>query len=62
MLVYYLPLDTRRNARKFMEAIKPGNGHFYQVRILVPFFNELHKQHVPLIYYLGIFQARAGVF
>jgi 3-deoxy-D-manno-octulosonic-acid transferase len=54
--VYYLPLDTRRNARKFVEAIKPDMAIFTKYEYWYHYFDRLHQQHVPLYIISGIFR------
>lgn len=54
--VYYLPLDTARNAREFIKAINPVMAIFTKYEYWYHFFNELHKQHVPLYIISGIFR------
>ena len=46
--VYYLPLDTAKNAQEFISAIKPVMAVFTKYEYWYHYFNELHKQHVPL--------------
>ena len=46
--VYYLPLDTPANARRFIDTVKPVMAIFTKYEYWFHFFNELHKQHVPL--------------
>ncbi|MCQ6960058.1 3-deoxy-D-manno-octulosonic acid transferase [Mucilaginibacter aquariorum] len=54
--VYYLPLDTAKNAREFISAIKPVMAIFTKYEYWYHYFNELHKQHVPLYIISGIFR------
>lgn len=54
--VYYLPLDTAGNAQQFVDAIKPVMAIFTKYEYWYHFFNELHKQHVPLYMVSGIFR------
>ncbi|MEB0261060.1 MULTISPECIES: glycosyltransferase N-terminal domain-containing protein [unclassified Mucilaginibacter] len=54
--VYYLPLDRAANARKFIGTIKPVMAIFTKYEYWYHFFNELHKQHVPLYIISGIFR------
>lgn len=54
--VYYLPLDTARNARKFIEAIQPEMAIFTKYEYWYHFFNETHKRHIPLYIVSGIFR------
>jgi 3-deoxy-D-manno-octulosonic-acid transferase len=54
--VYYLPLDTARNAHEFIKTINPVMAIFTKYEYWYHFFNELHKQHVPLYIISGIFR------
>ncbi len=54
--VYYLPLDTATNARKFIEAIQPEMAIFTKYEYWYHFFNELNQRHVPLYIISGIFR------
>jgi 3-deoxy-D-manno-octulosonic-acid transferase len=54
--VYYLPLDTESNARHFINSINPVMAIFTKYEYWYHFFNQLHKQHVPLYMISGIFR------
>jgi 3-deoxy-D-manno-octulosonic-acid transferase len=54
--VYYLPLDTAANARKFISAINPTIAVFTKYEYWYHFFNELNKRQVPLYIISGIFR------
>jgi 3-deoxy-D-manno-octulosonic-acid transferase len=54
--VYYLPLDTAANARKFIDAINPEIAVFTKYEYWYHFFNELHKRHISLYIISGIFR------
>ncbi|RYU90981.1 3-deoxy-D-manno-octulosonic acid transferase [Mucilaginibacter terrigena] len=54
--VYYLPLDRAANAQKFISAINPVMAIFTKYEYWYHFFNQLHKQHVPLYIISGIFR------
>lgn len=54
--VYYLPLDTAVNARKFIDAIQPTTAIFTKYEYWYQFFNELHTRKVPLYIISGIFR------
>ncbi|MFD0766073.1 3-deoxy-D-manno-octulosonic acid transferase [Mucilaginibacter lutimaris] len=54
--VYYLPLDTAGNARKFIGAINPVMAIFTKYEYWYHFFNELHGRHIPLYIISGIFR------
>lgn len=54
--VYYLPLDTRANARKFIEAINPTVAIFTKYEYWYHFFKELNQRQTPLYIISGIFR------
>jgi 3-deoxy-D-manno-octulosonic-acid transferase len=54
--VYYLPLDRAANAQKFISTINPVMAIFTKYEYWYHFFNQLHKQHVPLYIISGIFR------
>lgn len=54
--VYYLPLDTAANAKQFIDTFKPVMAIFTKYEYWYHYFNELHKQHIPLYLISGIFR------
>ena len=46
--VYYLPLDTETNAKRFIATINAVLAVFTKYEYWYHYFNELHHQHVPL--------------
>ncbi len=60
--VYYLPLDTVGNARKFISAINPTIAVFTKYEYWYHFFNELHKRDIPLYIISGIFRPNQVFF
>jgi len=60
--VYYLPLDTAGNASDFISKIKPVMAVFTKYEYWYHYFNELHKQHVPLYVISGIFNTDQAFF
>ena len=60
--VYYLPLDTDSNARKFIEAIQPAVAIFTKYEYWYHFFDELHRRNIPLYIISGIFRPNQVFF
>jgi 3-deoxy-D-manno-octulosonic-acid transferase len=60
--VYYLPLDTKRNARKLIAAINPVVAVFTKYEYWYHFFKELHKRDIPLYIISGIFRENQVFF
>ncbi|RFZ81610.1 3-deoxy-D-manno-octulosonic acid transferase [Mucilaginibacter terrenus] len=54
--VYYLPLDTAKNAAGFITTIKPQMAIFTKYEYWYHYFDQLHKAHVPLYMISGIFR------
>jgi len=54
--VFYLPLDTKRNARQFVDIINPKLAVFTKYEYWYHFFNELNRRSVPLIVISAIFR------
>jgi 3-deoxy-D-manno-octulosonic-acid transferase len=60
--VYYLPLDTKSNARKFIDAIDPAIAVFTKYEYWYHFFSELHDREIPLYLISGIFRSNQVFF
>lgn len=54
--VFYLPLDTRKNAREFVRLIKPSIAVFTKYEYWYHYFEELHINNIPLFIVSGIFR------
>jgi 3-deoxy-D-manno-octulosonic-acid transferase len=55
-LVVYLPLDTKANAQKFIECIKPDVVLFVKYEFWFHSLNVLKKQNVPVILFSSVFR------
>lgn len=60
--VYYLPLDTAKNALQFIDAIQPEMAVFTKYEYWYHFFNETHKRQIPLYIVSGIFRPKQIFF
>jgi 3-deoxy-D-manno-octulosonic-acid transferase len=60
--VYYLPLDTAKNARQFIDALQPTMAIFTKYEYWYHFFNELHQRNIPLYIISGIFRPNQVFF
>jgi len=60
--VYYLPLDTRRNAREFIETVQPKMAIFTKYEYWYYFFDEANSHHIPLYVISGIFNPQQIFF
>ncbi|OCX51297.1 3-deoxy-D-manno-octulosonic acid transferase [Mucilaginibacter sp. PPCGB 2223] len=54
--IYYLPLDTAKNARHFIDNINPTLAVFTKYEYWYHYFNELNKRQIPLYVISGIFR------
>ena len=54
--VYYLPLDTKANARQFIDALQPKMAIFTKYEYWYHFFNETHRRNIPLYIVSSIFR------
>lgn len=60
--IFYLPLDTRKNAARFIELISPSLAIFTKYEYWYHYLNELHTKKVPLIIISGIFRESQAFF
>ncbi|WPU93895.1 glycosyltransferase N-terminal domain-containing protein [Mucilaginibacter sabulilitoris] len=60
--VYYLPLDTAKNARHFIDTIAPEIAVFTKYEYWYHYFSELHKKGVSLYIISGIFRPKQVFF
>lgn len=54
--IYYLPLDTPRNARRFLEIARPQLAIFIKYEFWYHFLTALYRQHVPTLLVSGVFR------
>ncbi len=55
-LVYYLPIDTIANARKFVSLVKPKFVVFVKYEFWFNYLAELKKQQIPVVFISSIFR------
>lgn len=60
--VFYLPLDTRGNARRFLNIVRPQAVFFVKYEFWYHFLNETQKTHVPMILFSSIFREQQFFF
>lgn len=60
--IYYLPLDTPYNARRFVDIVKPSIVFFVKYEFWPFFINEIGKRKVPLYLISGIFRKEQRFF
>ncbi|GAB3578562.1 3-deoxy-D-manno-octulosonic acid transferase [Hymenobacter daeguensis] len=60
--IFYLPLDTRRNARAFLDVVQPRLVVFVKYEFWYHFLNEAHRRGIPAIVVSAIFRAEQIFF
>ena len=61
-VICYLPLDTKANAKKFLEKVNPKISIFVKYEFWPNFLNELHKREIPTLLISGIFRKNQVFF
>jgi 3-deoxy-D-manno-octulosonic-acid transferase len=54
--IFYLPLDTQRNARRFVHLVKPAIAIFVKYEFWYHYIHQLHKSKIPVYLISGIFR------
>ncbi|MEJ7779369.1 MAG: glycosyltransferase N-terminal domain-containing protein [Daejeonella sp.] len=60
--VFYLPLDTKKNAREFIRIVRPSIAIFTKYEYWYHYFAELHRNNVPLFMISAIFRQNQPFF
>lgn len=60
--VFYLPLDTAKNAKKFIEMVNPKLAIFTKYEFWYHYFNILQQKEIPLYLISGIFRSNQAFF
>ena len=60
--VFYLPLDTATNAKKFINIVNPKLAIFTKYEFWFHYFKELHNRKIPLYLISGIFRPNQTFF
>ncbi len=60
--VFYLPLDSRKNARKFISIVNPKLAVFVKYEFWFNYINELYKNKIPLLMISVIFRPSQHFF
>jgi len=61
-VVCYLPLDSKKNAQKFIETVNPKMAIFIKYEFWPNFLNELKKKEIPTILVSGIVREKQVFF
>jgi 3-deoxy-D-manno-octulosonic-acid transferase len=54
--IFYLPADTRKNAQKLIEMVRPEKVFFVKYEFWYNYINELKKKNIPLYLISAIFR------
>lgn len=60
--IFYLPLDTRSNTKKFIELINPRMAIFTKYEFWFYYFRTLNQHRIPLYLISGIFRPSQAFF
>ncbi|MBF9144020.1 3-deoxy-D-manno-octulosonic acid transferase [Hymenobacter properus] len=60
--IFYLPLDTRRNARAFLDAVQPRLIVFVKYEFWYHFLTEAHRRGIPAVVVSAIFRPEQVFF
>ena len=60
--VFYLPLDTASNAKKFIDLVNPKQAIFTKYEFWHHYFNVLNERKIPLYLISGIFRPNQAFF
>ncbi len=60
--IYYLPIDTPKNARRFLEIAHPEVVFFIKYEFWFFFLQEIYKRNIPLYLVSGIFRPEQRFF
>jgi 3-deoxy-D-manno-octulosonic-acid transferase len=60
--IFYLPLDTKQNAIKFLRLINPTLAFFTKYEFWYHYFNELHNRRIPTLVISAIFRKSQPFF
>ncbi len=60
--VYYLPVDTSKNARRFIDLIKPEMVFFIKYEYWYNYINELYKRVIPIYIVSAVFRPSQAFF
>jgi 3-deoxy-D-manno-octulosonic-acid transferase len=58
----YLPLDSKKNAQRFLDLIHPEMVFFIKYEYWLNYLNELHKKNTPTYLISGIFREKQMFF
>lgn len=60
--IFYLPLDSKRHAQKFISIVQPQFALFVKYEFWYHYLHTLHQRQIPAILFSAIFQPRHPFF
>ena len=60
--VVYLPIDTHKNAKKFLDLVRPSAAFFIKYDFWPNYLNELHQRKIPTYLISGRFRKNHSFF
>ncbi len=60
--IFYLPIDTKRNAKRFIEIVNPEIAVFIKYEFWFNYLKELYKNDIPVIVISAIFRKEQHFF
>ncbi|HAQ21171.1 MAG TPA: 3-deoxy-D-manno-octulosonic acid transferase [Prolixibacteraceae bacterium] len=60
--IFYLPADTKRNAQKLIELVRPELIFFVKYEFWFHYINELNKNNIPIYLFSAIFRKNQHFF
>lgn len=60
--VCYLPVDNNKNAKKFIDLVKPKQAYFVKYEFWYYYLATLHHQHIPTYLISGVFRVNQPFF
>ena len=60
--IFYLPLDTKKNAERFLQFINPTLAFFTKYEFWYHYYHELNQRNIPLVVISAIFRPSQAFF
>jgi 3-deoxy-D-manno-octulosonic-acid transferase len=60
--IFYLPLDTKYNAKRFIDLVQPQCALFVKYEFWYHYLHTLHQYNIPTVLFSAIFQPRHPFF
>jgi len=60
--IYYLPLDTKSNAQRFLDLVNPAIVYFVKYEFWYFYLSEIKKRNIPAISFSAIFRSNQIFF